>query len=591
MPPEPGRRRRDILVDRTPLTIVHSIDNELRLSSRRRIQRRWEEREVGPTTGFIAGLRIGCASNIGPVIQACLAQAAIMAAAAETAKPTAAHNAYTYTAGRSTSDYDAAFPSSYTTTATSSPKKRLRLVTSSSSSSKPKVFGDVYSAGASPASSTTYFPTRNDSRSAGASKMSASHITTIPAGGRHAKLHKRGGSGSSLPGSSLPTPSALSQTPSGYDETYTPTSATPTGSIPKIRPYLRKMSTKEDTEQGRLDLSKSISENHALSGLGIHDLAAPRSASDVSFTHTTKRSHARTTSGESNLSTTSSTFRPTKPFVHPMRQTPRPYTPPHGHSFDSSTMNDEERNESDDVLTDDDGFRLGHGFRSRRSVSISSTPVVAPTPLSQSHTAFDLGMVPKITANSSQTNLSIKSNKSGKSSKSRPSGTRSRRNTERSFETLPTMTTASGRTSLDKAFSFATGGRRSDTEPLTREERIEAARRKFEEREGKKERKNEERVLKRRETEEAKVERQRRKSEASERAKVSKKGSPGKKGGDEGRYEDFQPENLTSWPQPGHQSEKPAKATRKIGDTKPQGGLEKFSTWVRVTVLSCGRKG
>lgn len=363
---------------------------------------------------------------------------------------------------------------------------------------------------------------------------------------------------------------------------------TPTGSIPKIRPYLRKMSTKEDTDQGRLDLSKSISENHALSGLGIQD-HAPRSASDVSFTHTTKRSHARTTSGESQLSTASGSLRPTKAFVHPMRQTPRPYTPPHGHSFDS-TLNDEERNESDDVLTDDD-FRLGHGFRSRRSMSISSTPIIAPTPLSQSHTASDLGMVPKITSNgannSSQTNLSLKSNKSGKSTKSRrPSLGHSRRNTDRSFETPPTTTTTpSARTSFDKAFSFASVGRRSDTDPLTRDQRIQAARRKFEEAEAKKERKAEERVSRRRETEE----KQRRKSEAGERAKKKSSSSTTRTKAEEeekgGRsLDDSRPEDHTaSLPRRAETS-----AKGKAAETKLQGGVARFSTWMQTRVLSCG---
>lgn len=520
------------------------------------------------------------------------------AAAAETAKPSAAHAAF----GRSTtSNYDYAFPASspsspYNTASSTTGRRKLKLNTSPVSpppSSTPRPFGDVYnSAGASPASSTTYFPPRSDSRAAG-SKMSSSHIASSGSRSesRHAKLHKRGGSGSSIPGSSLPaTSSALSQVGSTWEESYTSTSSTPTGSMPKIRPYLCKMSTKEDSEQGRLDLSKSMSENQAFTGLGIQDLGQ-RSASEVSFTHTAKRSHARTISGESQLSTASGSVRPTnKPFVHPMRQTPRPYTPPHGHSFDSSTMNDEERNESDDVLTDDD-FRLGHGFRTRRSVSISSTPVIAPTPLSQSHTALDLSMVPKFTSsslgnagNTSQTNLSLKSNRSGKSSKSRPSGTRSRRNTERSFDT-PTSTSA--RTSFDKAFSFASvgGGRRSDTDPLTRDQRIQAARRKFEEREGKKERKAEERVLKRRETEEAK----RRKSEASERIKISKKNGAekaGKKGSAEGV------EHETGWSEkapPGTTVQQQPERKKSCKEDPARPG--KFGVWLKMTMLSCGGKG
>lgn len=565
-----------------------------------------------------------------------------MAAAAAT---TAAHPAPPTLAGRSTSsnliDY-AAFPSYSPTPATSSStgkKNKLRLITSSSSSKIPKAgfSSDVSSAAPSPASSTSQFPPpRSDSRpggkmsSDGGYRIPATHSASLREGPGRAKLHKRGSSGSSLQqqqGAAFsPSSTIAQQTAStsayGHDEAYTPTSSTtPTGSMPKIRPYLRKMSTKEDTEQGRLDLSKSISENHALSGLGIQDLSllgstgAPRSASDVSFAHTKRgHSHARTTSGESAVSTSSRPGAAGKTFVHPMRQTPRPYTPPHGHSFDYSSppsfasshhqlqqdsiMNDEERNESSDVLTDDDtAFRLSGGFRGRRSVSISSTPVVvAPTPLSQSHTAWDLGIVPKLTsaANTSQTNLSLKSTRSTKSSSGKPKPTRSRRNTERSFDNTTTAS-ASARTSFDRAFSSLTasasgGGRKSDSDPRTRDQRIEDARRKFEEREERKERKAEGRLMKRRATEEAKG----RRSEGRERKKSLPASFPPATAGGGGEVGRGGADPPAAVPEGGratgsNEEKRSAKtATRKVDETKPP---NKFSVWLKMTLLSCGGKG
>ena len=373
---------------------------------------------------------------------------------------------------------------------------------------------------------------------------------------RRAKLHKRGGSASSLPGSPHPTSGTQSQftTPfATYEEPLSASSTTtPNGSTTKLRPYLRKMSTaKDDPDQGSFDLSKSISENTALAGLGIQDLG-PRYASDVAFIPAGRRSHNRNTSGESHTSTASGSLRPTKPFVHPMRQTPRPYTPPHGNSH-APSLNDDERNESDDILTDDD-FRLTggpNGYRSRRSASLTSTPVVgAPTPLSQSHTASDLGLVPKITNAGSQTNLSLHSSKS-----------RSRRNTERSLEMDPT--TASARTSFDIAFSLAS--RRSETESLTRDQRIEVARRKFEAQEAKKGAKHEVRQIKRRETEEA----------ARRKGSVSQEKS--------GSYEATRPRATSN--------KSGEKAARRNASETQAGAFSRFSAWFQTRLLSCGEKG
>ncbi|KAK3111427.1 hypothetical protein LTR53_013336, partial [Teratosphaeriaceae sp. CCFEE 6253] len=336
-------------------------------------------------------------------------------------------------------------------------------------------------------------------------------IATLPSAPRsvsgHGRLHKRGSSGgSSLP--APPSPHAQFTTPfATYEEPYPDTASNPLRSSTKVRPYMRKMSSTTKQEDGRIDLSKSLSDNGHLAGLGIHELGS-RSVSNLSFAHATRGGpHARTTSVGSQVSNGSGSYKPNQPFVHPMRQTPRPYTPPTG-SANASFVKEDEGSESDDIIDDD--FRLGHGFRTKRSMSISSIPT--PTPLSQSHTADDLGIVPKLTS-PSQTNLSIRSGKSSRS--------KLRMDPGRSFD-LPTS--PSSRTSLDKAFSFVP--RRSDPDAQTRDERIRAARRKFDEKEANKDRRLQQEHLKRRETEESRhakrQERQDGRPDTPERAKLSK---------------------------------------------------------------------
>lgn len=317
---------------------------------------------------------------------------------------------------------------------------------------------------------------------------------------QHARLHKRGSSTTSLPNSTtLPTgPHSTFTTPfATYEEPFPDIlPAPPSSTTPKIKPYLRKMTSgsREDVDQGRLDLSKSVSESGAMTGLGITDFAARTDA----LPSGRRSTHTRTTSVNSQKSTGSASFRPTLPFVHPMRQTPnRAYTP----QTDASSMDDEERRESSDVVPEEEPHPAPPSLR-RRSTSLSSTSqVVAPTPLSQTHTAADLRSISKLTSTVSQTNLSLKS------------AGRSRAGTNRS---LDFSNTPSSRTSLDKTFSLISASRRSDpTDPQTREDRIRAARRKFEEKEADKDRKLEARQQSEVAKQSKKEERQRRKSEAS----------------------------------------------------------------------------
>ena len=439
----------------------------------------------------------------------------------------------------------------------------------------------------------------------GHANMSYTSTTTVvPAAVRkptsRARLHKRGDSGSSPAPQPSPTFATRPQhgtTFAAYEEPNTSnavtTSMTPAA---RIKPYLRKTPAAKD-DQGRLDLSRSTTENERLAGLGIQELGT-RSASDITFAPAGRRgTHGRNTSGGSQLSTGSGTYRPSQPFVHPMRQSPRPYTPPTG-SSSASFVNHDEADEIEDVVDDD--FRLGHGFRSRRSMSISSTPQVGYTPLSQSHTAEELGIVPKLTSRS-QSNLSVHSARSGKSKLGK-----SRMDTEHSLD-LPTS--PSSRTSIDKAFSFVS--RRSE-ETTTRDERIRAARQKFEEKEANKDRRLEREALKRRETDEAKSSneqaRQIRKSEASERARVTKpnrkgvlKASPKKTPRPDEfdeklasrSYDQYRPSHDASLPRQGQEAGMSEKTThaqdRKACKTAtPQSGWIRFSAWFQTRMLDCG---
>lgn len=432
---------------------------------------------------------------------------------------------------------------------------------------------------------------------------SLSYSTNRSASG-HGKLHKRGSSGSSLP--APPSPMLHSQFAmpfATYEEPLLDQTPVPSvSSTPKIKPYIRKMSTSKQGDQGRIDLSKSVSENDTLAGLGIQDFGV-RSVSDGSR----RGGHARTTSVGSQVSTGSGSYRANQPFVHPMRQTPRPYTPPNA-SASASFVNEDGAAESDDVLEDD--CRLG-SYRSKRSVSISSIPVVAPTPLSQSHTATDLGLIPKLTSNS-QTNLSIRSGKSAKSSKSKLS--RSRRDTGPSFDYTATP---SSRTSFDRAFSLMS--RRSDLDAQTRDERIRAARRKFEEKEANKDRKEAKEQAKRRQSEEVKRQRQsererekqrersRQKSQSQPPPKAATKltktnhnvkrknsepSDPEKHGDDmivSRSYDDYKPANQMSLPRQGREAGMSEKSAQAAQDSKPsaQTAWVRFSAWTKSRMLNC----
>lgn len=359
----------------------------------------------------------------------------------------------------------------------------------------------------------------------------------------HGRLHKRAGSGSSslipstfsssTPVVSSPPTTLLEPTHSDYP---LPPPAKSSSTV-KIKPYLRKMSLKDsdDAEQGRLDLSRPLAENETVAGLGIVDFgtSSRKASSEFPVFMPTERrrssaTHARTTSLNSQYSGHS--FRPTQPFVHPMRQSPRPYTPPSGPYTPTAT-----EEEGDDDVTSDYGESadtisthvptVTEPWARRRSTSITSIP--APTPLSQSHTV-DSGIAPSASISKfptlSTSNLSLRSSTFSKSSAAHNTHTRSRTNTN----DINTPTSPSSRTSFDKAFSLLShrstkadeSGEDAVFQAATRAATIRAARKAYEEKEAAKEAKHEAEAAKRRELVEARKlrkEERRRRSEASSR--------------------------------------------------------------------------
>lgn len=115
-----------------------------------------------------------------------------------------------------------------------------------------------------------------------------------------------------------------------------------------IKPILRKIS-RDDAQSTSIDLSRSSTEQE---GLGIYMNFERNRQRSGSLTGTFKRTpsglHNRSTSGTSQFSngSGSSTSKPGSQYVHPMRQTPRAYTPPLGQSYQESSHDSEELDES-----------------------------------------------------------------------------------------------------------------------------------------------------------------------------------------------------------------------------------------------------
>jgi len=408
---------------------------------------------------------------------------------------------------------------------------------------------------------------------------SASHLP------RHAKLHKRSDSTSSTAPVVFTMPSPIQHEFTQPNSSMTTTQHARHSSANKIKPYLRKMSLRDDDlDQGRLDLSRPSAENESLTGLGICDDAPAfsRSLSDVSFIPSTRRkaSHSRATSGPASMAVAASgPLRPTQPFA-PLREAPRSFTPPA--TVSQVDTSDDEAEESVGVLTNDIRQPDYEPWKPRRSISISSNPAI--TPLSQTYTA---GSLTKLTS-ASQSNLSIRSQPSYDQIKTG----RSHRNTGRSSDYPPTP---SARTSIDKAFSFIT--RTSEPEDAaSRAAAIRAARRAFEEKEAAKDRKYEKEEVKRRASVIKKEERKWRKTDP--RASMTSNGSNSivvdEKAVAGADYATQTPAHDLSLPIQGDYSG--AAPTVPLSPPSPsktkqaKGGWNRILAWTRTRLLDCGGK-
>jgi len=433
-----------------------------------------------------------------------------------------------------------------------------------------------------------------------------------PVPSAHGRLHKRGQitSNSFSPSTTSPPLNDVAtlsyQPPTDtrrvlYEEPLedAPRSGAPATAI-KIRPYLRKLSLKDGR---RVDLSKPAAENEGLAGLGIHDFGGvSRSAGDVRFESVSsgRSRHQRATSNGSQFSTASTSQRPSAPYMHPMRHTPRPYTPPIAKSYTTSVLDSEASDEAVDVVTDDD-FRHRQPSRTLdysqshpqyRSDSISASMPAAPPSL-HLHTSLNSSLT-RLHNNPSQSSLTG----------SMPTQQRSRGGTLVSLET----TSPSSRTSMDKALGFIRGNRSATADsdvpldPVARAASIHAARLAYNEREEAKERKAEKEEARRLDRERKKLagkeERQRRRSDAEEVKRARGDSSNEKVDMFAGKaYDDNKPAHARSLPAqveappPRNKAQSERRAGRQ-GEGKRRGARSKwlsFMAWFRTRLLRLSR--
>ncbi|KAH0553054.1 hypothetical protein GP486_006755 [Trichoglossum hirsutum] len=356
----------------------------------------------------------------------------------------------------------------------------------------------------------------------------------------------------------------------------------------KMKPLLRRFSPRENNS---LDLSRSATEHE---GLGIYasDGTGSRSAADVTFPSVGKRGaayHARSTSGASQYSTATSGSnpRPGAQYVHPKRQTPRPYTPPITHSYTNSILESEHSGEGTGIGTDtEDGEYVREHLRQARMRAERSHS------LSQQQ-AMQQPMQPPLrimTTTGSATRLVYGSQQNLPGT---PTSLRPRADTMSPAGTISPVS----RTSIDNVFKF-----RGKDDSASFNEKLDVEREAFQRKQGakaqkakKEELKAAEREMHEREKREedavkksvAREERVRRKSESKEKSK-GRSGST-----TEADVIGQEYSKLGSLPSSrGHGSKGNSKRTSASGTS--QGGLRNrwtaFMVWLRFRIFKLGRK-
>lgn len=338
-------------------------------------------------------------------------------------------------------------------------------------------------------------------------KSSPSHGALAAARASHAKLHRRGNSAASTtqsPTSPTFVPDFLQQTSSSnfpasaHANPYSGTAAKSSSkSQVKIKPLLRKFSSQEKVS---IDLSRSAAENEALGVYGSSDI------SGVQPRESRRGYHHHTTSAASQLSSnTTSSNKYGAQYVHPMRQTPRPYTPPIASSHKTSL-----ESETPTVTTTGDAPFYDTHSRQASTNTTSAPTSYAPLPSSRRPTPLHIrtGSASRLTS-PSQTNL--------------PGTPSSLRYNTDAITPSDMISPATARSSLDSKF-----GKRSrsntagtSTEPIPLPQAVQAARQKYKEEQAAKNRKYEEAEAKRLEKEAKRQEKredsERRTSERRER--------------------------------------------------------------------------
>ncbi|RFU27419.1 hypothetical protein B7463_g8918, partial [Scytalidium lignicola] len=269
----------------------------------------------------------------------------------------------------------------------------------------------------------------------------------------------------------------------------------------KPKPILRKLTK---SERNSLDLDRAVEEQN---GLGIWEDygAGPRSSYDTYRELTRRGYHARSTSGASQFSATTSggSLPRTGSFVHPFQQTPRPYTPPLAGSYPASLRESEHSKESPALTEDEDGVR--HTYRSVSNLS-NTSPLITQTTTATSTISQPLQMSPR-----SNSRLALATSKHDLES----SPIVSQDTITSPSDTMSPISLV--RNSMDRGFRLRS---KSEVDERLRAETIQEARRKFYEKEARKEEKaarEEIRAREKREEKEAReIERRHRRSSASE---------------------------------------------------------------------------
>ena len=232
-------------------------------------------------------------------------------------------------------------------------------------------------------------------------KSSPSHGALAAARASQTKMHRRGHSATS-PTSPTFVPDYLMKTSSStvpgsaHADLYAPSERnTSSKTKAKIKPLLRKFTSSENVS---IDLSRSAAENE---GLGIYS-SSEITRPDQSGPGIGRGFHDRTTSATSQFSTnTNSSNRPGAQFVHPMRQTPRPYTPPIASSYKTSLDS-----EAPTVTTAGEGPIFDTHSRQPSSNTTATPTTYAPLPSTRRPPPIHVrtGSATRLTS-TSQTNL------------------------------------------------------------------------------------------------------------------------------------------------------------------------------------------